>query len=103
MPLRLDDDIVEGLADHFQVVRVAAADEAREIGALPDKIGTAHIDIEYRTRLAGPEIHMRMHQHAAQSARHRDLFHARIVDADGERQSAVQAWSDVVDMRGAAG
>src|SRR5258708_12531344 len=88
MPLRLDDDVVEGLADHFQIVRVAAADEAREIRALPDKIRTAHIDVEDRARLAGPQIHVRIHHHAPQSARNRNLPDAPILYSAGPLPSA---------------
>ena len=33
LALRLDDHVVEGIANHVQIVRVAAADETREIRA----------------------------------------------------------------------
>src|SRR5450631_19646 len=43
VPLRLDDHIVERVADHVEVVRVAPADEAGEIGGLPDEVRTADV------------------------------------------------------------
>src|ERR1700687_4914091 len=103
MPLRFDDHIVERVADHVEVVRVAPADEAGEIGGLPDEVRTADVGFQDGSSLAGAQEHMGMHQYAAQRWWSGNLLHARVIDADRQHQSAEQAGRDVVDVRGAAG
>jgi hypothetical protein len=46
--LRLDDDIVEGVANHIEIVRVATADEPGKIRSLPYEIRARHIALEHR-------------------------------------------------------
>src|SRR6202165_1322319 len=53
VPLRLDDHIVERVADHVEVVRVAPTDEAGEIGGLPDEVRTADVGLEHGSRRSG--------------------------------------------------
>ena len=58
MPLRLDDHIVEGIANHVQIIGIAAADESRKIGAGPDEIRAADVGLENGARFAGTRANM---------------------------------------------
>ena len=91
------------LADQRQVVRVAAGKEAGEIGLLPDDVRQRDRGAQDRARLARREHHVRMHEHAAHARGHRNLLHARIVDAHRQHQPAEQRRRDVVRMHRAAG
>ena len=103
MPLRLDDHIVERIADHVQIVRIAAADESGEVGARPNEIRSGDVGFEDGARFARAEIHVRMRENAAQRRGNGNLLHARMIDAHGEGQAAEQAGRDIVDVRGTAG
>src|ERR1700683_3279648 len=46
MTLRLDDHVVEGVANHLQIVRIATADETRQIRRLPDEIRARDIALQ---------------------------------------------------------
>ena len=103
LPLRLDHDVEQRLADQREVVAEAAGEEARQVGLLPDHVGQRHGLAQDRARLARRQHHVRMHQHAADGLGHRDLLDERIVDADGQHQPAEQRRRDVVDVHRAAG
>src|SRR3974390_2039267 len=98
MPLRLDDDVIERIADQIQVIRVTAADEAGEVRALPDIVGTADVEVQDGARFARAQVHVRVHQNAAQSPRNGYLLDAGIIDAHRERETAEQAGRNVVDV-----
>src|SRR5450631_1750053 len=103
MALRLDDHIVEGIADHVQIIRVTAADESGEIGRLPDEIRPADVGLQDRPRLARTQEHMRVDENAAQRGRNGYLFHARLIDTHRQYQPTEQARCNVIDVRRAAG
>ena len=48
--------------------------------------------------LRGGEEHVRVHDHRADVRGHRDLLDARMIDADGEHQTAEERGRDVVDV-----
>src|SRR5260370_5159518 len=60
VPLRLDDHIVERIADHVEVVRVAPADEAGKICGLPDEVRTADVGLQNGSSLARGQEHVWM-------------------------------------------
>src|SRR6266480_876607 len=98
LALRLDHHVLEGSADHVQIVGVAAGDEPGEVGRLPHEVRHLHAGPEDGARLAGGQEHVRVDDHGADPGRHRDVLHARVIDADGEHQPAVQRGGDVVHV-----
>ena len=89
--LLLDDHVFERRADHVEIVRVAAGDEAGEIRRLPDEVRHRDFALQNGARLLRRQEQVRMHEHGANAFGHGNLLHARMVDAHREHQAAEQA------------
>ncbi len=97
--LLFDDHVFERCANHVEIVGVTARNEAGEIGRLPDEVRHVHVGLENAARRLGRQEQVRMHQHGANAGRHRNLLHARMINAHGEHQAAEQTGRNVVDMQ----
>jgi len=65
---------------------------------LPDEVREVDAELEDGPGLGGREEHVWVHDHGADRAGHRNLLHARVIDADREHEPAEQGRRDVVGV-----
>jgi hypothetical protein len=100
--LRLDDDVGEAGADEAEIVRVAAGQEAREVGALGDEGAPLDRGRQDAPRLARVDAHVGVGQHAAHARGHRHPHRAE-PRAEGRQHEAPQErGGDVVGVHRSA-
>src|SRR5213082_2737129 len=102
LALRLDHDVLQGCADHVEVVGVAPRDEPGEMRRLPHEIGQLDAAPENGARLRRGEEHVGMDDDGADTRGYRDALHPGVIDADGEHEPPVERGCDVVDVPSAA-